>query len=273
MNTLLKLTVSTVVVAANVQADVVMPDFELNLEVRDIDQLKEIAKQDINVAFGVDAFTEHYRAHMWDIRNNYKHTPWEHEIVRYENLKYYNTVYKLILTELARCIFDIKGGMIEYTNNYNDILECKGSVPVEQYNQSNWNYVVFVNVLNRFKNGKINISETIKQTIAGIKERYKSQITEAMIGLIDAAGTDISTYFELLDLGKYITDLEENDVDDLGEIEDIIKKYRKRYDIQKNEQGWYRTTSRFGKNKIEYAQYAVGTRHDYHIRINYDKKI
>ena len=177
MSTLLKLAVSTVVVAANVQADVIMPDFELDLEARDIDQLKEIAKQDINVAFGVDAFTENYRAHMWDIRNNYKHTPWEHEIVRYESLKYYNTVYKLILTELARCIFDIKGGMIEYTDDYGKILKCKGGKPIEQYDQSNWNYVVFVNVLNRIihKNNyeADKIEDDINEVTSKLKTKYR----------------------------------------------------------------------------------------------------
>ena len=198
MNTLLKLTVSTVVVAANVQADVVMPDFELDLEVRDIDQLKKIAKKDVNVAFGVDAFTEHYRAHMWGVRNNYKHTPEENEIVRYESLKYYNTVYKLILTELARCIFDIKGGMVEYTNNYDDILKCKGSVPVEQYNQSNWNYVVFVNVLNARINGD-------KGSIEAIGDRIIKQFDLIYADLIKWAVYDIKQYFEALGLEKYVS--------------------------------------------------------------------
>ena len=177
MKALLRLAVSTVVVVANVYA-VEMADFELDLEARSVEQLQEIAKKDINVAFGVDAFTEHYRAHMWDIRNNYKNTPIENEIVRYESLKYYNTVYKLIPTEIARCIFGIKGGMVEYTDNYNDILECQGSVPVEQYNQSNWNYVVFVNVLNRYRNytkGHQNyhrMSTIITEVCEGLNKRY-----------------------------------------------------------------------------------------------------
>ncbi|MBQ9335239.1 MAG: hypothetical protein IJS10_01700 [Alphaproteobacteria bacterium] len=98
MKALLRLAVSPVVVAANayaVESVVEMADFELDLEYRDIKQLEAIAKTNIKVAFGVDAFTEHYRAHMWDIRNNYKRTPEKNEIVRYESLKYYNTVYKI----------------------------------------------------------------------------------------------------------------------------------------------------------------------------------
>ena len=201
MNTLLKLAVSAVVIVANVYA-VEMPDFELDLEHRNTKQLKEIAEKDINVAFGVDAFTEHYRAHMWDVRNNYKHTPMENDIVRYENLKYYNTVYKLIPTEIARCIFDIKDGMIEYTDNYDDILECKGSVPVEQYNQSNWNYVVLVNVLNRYRNytkghnKKHTISKIIKEVCEGLNKRYG----KGYASIIDDAANDIKVYLDTLRL-------------------------------------------------------------------------
>ncbi|MBQ9335420.1 MAG: hypothetical protein IJS10_02665 [Alphaproteobacteria bacterium] len=211
MKALLRLAVSTVVVATNVQADVVMAEFELDLEHRDIGQLEAISKQDINVAFGVDAFTEHYRAYMWDIRNNYENTPEENEIVRYESLKYYNTVYKLIPTEIARCIFGIKGGTIEYTDDYDEILECKGSVPVEQYNQSNWNYVVFVNVLNRYRNNKQKhknyhgITTIVKEVCKGLNKvygkKYESDINNAI--------NDIKDYWHILSLGEYAKKLED----------------------------------------------------------------
>ena len=178
MKTLLRLAVSTVVVAANVYA-VEMADFELDLEYRNIKQLEKIANANIKVAFGVDAFTEHYRAHMWNIRNNCEHTPEENEIVRYESLKYYNTVYKLIPTEIARCIFGIKGGMVEYTDDNDEILECKGGKPIEQYDQSNWNYVVFVNVLNAKMNGdgNGNKNETIDEIGGRIIKHFDTKYT------------------------------------------------------------------------------------------------
>ena len=226
MKALLRLAVSTVVVAANVYA-VEMAEFELDLEHRDIGQLEAISKQDINVAFGVDAFTEHYRAHMWDIRNNYKHTPWENEIVRYESLKYYNTVYKLILTELARCIFDIKGGMIEYTDNYDDILECKNGKKIAQYDQSNWNYVVFVNVLNRYRNytkghkNKHKKNTIIKEVCEGLNKRYGKGYAK----IIDDAANDIKVYLDTLRLDTLFT--LENRTNKIERYRDALKNVDK----------------------------------------------
>ena len=202
MKALLRLAVSTVVVAANVYA-VEMADFELDLEYRNIKQLEKIANANIKVAFGVDAFTEHYRAHMWNIRNNCEHTPEENEIVRYESLKYYNTVYKLIPTEIARCIFGIKGGMVEYTDDNDEILECKGGKPIEQYDQSNWNYVVFVNVLNRVIHKNNYDADKIEDDINKVKDNLKKTYKGAVdVGDIEDAARDIRTYFNVLNL-KY----------------------------------------------------------------------
>ena len=232
MKALLRLAVSTVVVAANVYA-VEMADFELDLEARNIKQLKKIAEKDINVAFGVDAFTEHYRAHMWDIRNNYKHTPMENEIVRYESLKYYNTVYKLILTELARCIFDIKGGMVEYTDEDDEILECKGGKPIEQYDQSNWNYVVFVNVLNRVIHKNNYDADKIEDDINKVKDNLKKTYKGAVdVGDIEDAARDIRTYFNVLNLNEYCyTARSAREL--YNELDKKVKKHKKDYP------GWY----------------------------------
>ena len=243
MKTLLRLAISTVVVVANVYA-VEMADFELDLEARSVEQLQEIAKKDINVAFGVDAFTEHYRAHMWDIRNNYKYTPEENEIVRYESLKYYNTVYKLIPTEIARCIFGIKGGMVEYTDNYNDILECQGGKPIELYDQSNWNYVVFVNVLNRYRNNETaKVKDVIKTIVAGIIDKYKTQLSAAKQNLIRLSGGDIEQYFEVLRLKKYISGIMARKSG--NRIEKDIEEYKQKLLINDREAGWYRSVYPF----------------------------
>ena len=232
MKALLRLAVSTVVVAANVYA-VEMADFELDLEYRNIKQLEKIANANIKVAFGVDAFTEHYRAHMWNIRNNCEHTPEENEIVRYESLKYYNTVYKLIPTEIARCIFGIKGGMVEYTDDNDEILECKGGKPIEQYDQSNWNYVVFVNVLNRVIHKNNYDADKIEDDINKVKDNLKKTYKGAVdVGDIEDAARDIRTYFNVLNLNEYCyTARSAREL--YNELDKKVKKHKKDYP------GWY----------------------------------
>ena len=268
MKALLRLAVSTVVVVANVQAEVIMPNFELDLEHRNIKQLKKIAEKDINVAFGVDAFTEHYRAHMWNIRNNYKHTPWENEIVRYESLKYYNTVYKLILTELARCIFDIKGGMVEYTDDDDEILECKGGKPIEQYDQSNWNYVVFVNVLNRVIHkadyDENKIEDDINEVKDNLKKTYKGAVD---VGNIEDAARDIRTYFNVLNLNEYCYTARSarelyNELDE--EVEDHKKDYPGWYSEQ--DVAWELLCNKFGIPRLSYAN----SHHFHELDIGYE---
>ena len=74
----------------------VMPNFEIDLEYRAVAQFNTIAKQDVNIATGVDAFTENYRAHIWKIRNYYAKKQFSEEdrsVVDYENLYFVTERY------------------------------------------------------------------------------------------------------------------------------------------------------------------------------------
>lgn len=206
----------------------VMPDFEIDLEYRDFGQFYAIYQEDKKIALGIDAFIENYRAHMWTIRNVYtikdQSTRKYNEVVDYENLRFYRTVYNLIPTELARATFGIKGGAVEYTNNSEDVLECvrDGCKSIEQYNRSHWNYILLVNLINTAVNsvGDVNfanfaedkdITPIINSVYDRVKNAYKNKDkwNSNCDSLLKLAKEDIKKYASILLFGKYLSQMKE----------------------------------------------------------------
>ena len=191
----------------------VMPNFEIDLEYRDFDQFSKIADNDANIANGVDAFTENYRAHMWKIRNYYaakdSFIKEGCKVVDYKNLYFYRTVYNLIPTELARAVFGIKGGAVEYTNNSADVLECIGDnyKPIGAYSRSNWNYILLVNLINTAMNSAekadINLLNSVYDRVKN-KYRNKGEWTKRCEQLLEKAKQDIKQYARILLFENYL---------------------------------------------------------------------
>ena len=87
---------------------------------------------------------QHYNSHMAKFRMNNKS-----ELVQWDNETYNESVYCVILNEIARCFFNITNDMVEYNRLNGRAIECVGT-DVSSYSRANWNYVFLVNLIDRF---------------------------------------------------------------------------------------------------------------------------
>ena len=157
-------------------------------------------------AKAVMIFQDSYREHL-DMQRA-KENP--SDLLRDDNYKYFLTLYGVIVNEIARMVFDIKleNDPVSYVNkDKDDIIECISNgeskfKTIEDYDPSNWNYLLLVNVLNQVKNSDIEINKEIIQCAAEkiLKEdKYKGYETR-----INNAVSDITTYFNQLELYSYL---------------------------------------------------------------------
>ena len=257
---------------------VTMQEFDIDLEYRDTEQLEKLATVNRGVAIGVDAFTEHYRAHMYDMRNNYALSKAEYKVVRYDELYYYRTVYNLIPTEIARAVFAIKGGAVEYTNNCNDVIECNGVVytNIADYNRSNWNYILFVNIVNTWLNSSEEIA--YKTIFKRVVNHYKAKEgwTEKCEELLKLSLEDMRKYRKVLSLDEYLSNMR------------YIRKTMQNIDVAKqecltlntnaywskedwfnrqNDVEWYTIVEKFGRASIRSS---FGN-YNYELKVSYNK--
>ncbi len=230
-------------VSSTVLFALVMHNFEIDLEYRDYNQFNNINDQYSHIPKAVDAFVEHYRAHMWRIRNSHtlreQFTEQDRELVDYKNLKYYRTIYSLIPTELARAVFSIKGGAVEYTDNGQDVLECVGDnyKSIDAYDRANWNYILLVNLINTAMNSadKWDSYDSRKDIhfVDGVVADVYSRVVKAYNkkakwnadcdNLLKIAKEDIKKYAGVLWFGKYLR-LLKNERDAAKNIKALAKR-------------------------------------------------
>ena len=120
---------------------------------------------------GVLIFRKYWAMHLMKLRNKKKS-----EILRWDNLRYAETILNIIPTELARAIFNINSSHFRYNILDDKILTYKGCNP-STYTQSNWNYIVLINVINRVINN--NVKEIIEARIADSIKEINAEIKTA----------------------------------------------------------------------------------------------
>ena len=146
------------------------------------------------------------------------------KILKWNSWKYTDTVYDVIISEIARCFLNINGGVVTYNKFDGNILECmQDNVFIEPKNftASNWNYLLLVNVINRSLYYKIDINEKAIDPIAEwiINARIDEQFNEndhvnrshydyrKYALALKKASYDIKTYMKELDLYSFLNDL------------------------------------------------------------------
>ena len=177
---------------------ITMPNFEVSLYKRDIEQLYDIAEQRVSTAFGVDAFTEYYRAHMWRMRNDTALTQQDAKMVNYKSVNFGPLAYIWVPSELARCIYNIDDGKLEYTNNYDDVLYYKDAKNLLDIPRFMFERIVLANIFNRIKNKPYTkIEDAANEVVKAITEtnatidKYAPAIQQIIRGRIQRASEKI----------------------------------------------------------------------------------
>ena len=205
-------------IASSYAKVVTMNGFEISLETNNIEMVNKVAEQDLQTAVGIFNLAEEYRAHIWGIVQ--KTNP---EIARTDNLKYFNSVFKVIITELAKAYFKIKGDAVDYTDNIFNVLSCVkiGYKKLQDYDDSNWNYFMLVNVINRAMNsGDTYVLGREFDTERLTTDAYQAIMNSSNMSVqnrdyrgykkeLDKARKDIKYYFETLELGKFRSNINE----------------------------------------------------------------
>ena len=164
--------------------------------------LKELEKKDFVRMIAVELFKDSLRTHYDLLRYSEK----KPKLLQSENWKYFLTLYDVIPNEIAKAMFSISinGDSVNYASkNASNIIECnsKGYKDISDYSPSNWNYLLLINVLNRVVNTETKIDEAlIYNTARDIDNKYKNKYVYAL----KKAEKDIKTYFDELDLYKYL---------------------------------------------------------------------
>ena len=171
--------------------------------------MEEITKKDPFLTVAIKVFQDSYRAHIDELRG--KENP--SDLLRADNYKYFLTLYDVIVTEMAKMVFNIEaiGDSVNYAKaNKDTIIECisgEGNTykSIDSYSESNWNYLLLINVLNQVKHSTQKIDEKLIQTTADMiaqQEKYSKYTTQ-----LNNAVYDIKKYFDELDLYEYLTEV------------------------------------------------------------------
>ena len=126
--------------------------------------------------------------------------------------KYFLTLNRVLPQEIAKAMFDIEieGDSVNYVNKQpNQIIECSSSnyKSIKEYDDSNWNYLLLVNVINRVMNSE-NLAWDTMQNVSFIKEtaeRMENHFGAEYEGKIRRARDDIEQYFQQLNLYRFLS--------------------------------------------------------------------
>ena len=137
------------------------------------------------------ALVESYKSHLYEIR----HSGNMPILADYTNDYYAESVYTTILTELAK--FTLRN---DHYSSCSDIISCGGDI--KNYTYANYNYLMFVNLLNRmmYSNDKY---ESILKNVG------KSFVATGFydLGKISKAENDIHEYIRQLRLDEFIENI------------------------------------------------------------------
>ena len=187
----------------------------------DVNDRKELTEKDPFVACGVNILQLSLRAHYDELLAKNKSN-----LLREDNCQYFLTTHKVIPEELAKMMFGIKikNDNVYYKNRSKDeIIKCNSQdiqlyKSIEAYSPSNWNYLLFINVLNQVKNGNATINESlIRETAKQIANTGKYNKYARNLG---KAANDIVEYFNELELYRYLEKMRKFDWNEaeLGEL-------------------------------------------------------
>jgi len=188
---------------------------DYSIMLTDDPKLDTMYKQDEYRAMASEILRQHYNAHLAKVRMKNKS-----ELVQWDNETYNESVYGVILNEIARCFFNINNDMVTYNQFNGRMIECVGTNPLK-YDSSNWNYVFLVNFIDRFMantitpisgaafNKLFNIAlEDTKETMLNAKTTNGYMCDYATYkDAIERAYSDIKEYCTQLQLSDYLIEL------------------------------------------------------------------
>lgn len=172
--------------------------------------MNNIAKDRLDTAIAGYVITEEFRAHMWRVVQN--KNP---ELAQADNFKYFKSVFEVIPTELVKIFAKVQErSEDEYYKEIDNVISVAKEgfenqyKSLESYTQSNWNYFMLRNALNRAVMQKSinNVDELVNKTYNTIMKKEYSQYKK----FLEKAKHDISIYFKELDLGDFIRHMKDN---------------------------------------------------------------
>ena len=221
--------VSSLYAAELLNKDLIAKNF--NVRIIGNSDLQELAKQDMSFALYEESYVLYNDPRFISLREKVNKsatlavTMFKYDFYAHLNKlpndpkslftkqKYNKVINEVIPTEIARALFDIKGGAVTYQDNVSDVLECNNiNLPIEQYTLANFNYLLFVNTLNR----AINSNDVIDSKII---TKTKNELLEAsrlgktkyqyhnFIDKFKKAESDIKGYFSDLKLYEYLSSI------------------------------------------------------------------
>ncbi|MBQ9335033.1 MAG: hypothetical protein IJS10_00610 [Alphaproteobacteria bacterium] len=147
---------------------------------------------------------EGYKQHLWEIRQNNK-SP----IVQFDNPYYAESVYTVIISEICKCSLGdelYKGGDKYGEVEIMDFKASDGYKAKAEYDRSNFNYLILINVLNAYKrqidNNRLQIIDD--EFVKNVAKKIDPTVPATRKSVFDDAINDILTYMHELDLYKYI---------------------------------------------------------------------
>ena len=147
----IKLLVTTFIAIATYNINAIeCEDFKVQLtEKQYFDKLDKLCYQKEFRDVGIRIFRKYWAMHLMELRNKKKS-----DILRWDNLRYAETILNVIPTELARAIFNVNSKQFQYNIMDDKILEIQGCTPAT-YNSSNWNYIVLINIIDKILNSEV----------------------------------------------------------------------------------------------------------------------
>ena len=187
--------------------------------------VSELIEKDLYLTIAVKVFQDSLRLHYDELRA--KENP--SDLLRTDNYKYFLTLYDVIPTEIAKMAFNIKvwNDSVNYVNK-KDIIECisewnNNYKSIKDYDQSNWNYLLLINVLNQIKYENEKIDNKLIYKVAD-KISKNSKYSQYSGELFNAAN-DIVKYFDELRLYDYLTSLKNFTTGDVvNKFKEIVLK-------------------------------------------------
>ena len=188
---------------------------EYSITLTDDLKLDKMYKQDEYRAMASEILRQHYNAHLAKVRMENKS-----ELAKWDNETYNESVYGVILNEIARCFFNINNDMVTYNKFDGRMIECIGTDPLK-YDAANWNYVFLINFIDRFMANTVEYISTnaFKKLFDQALEETKGAILNAKKedgymcdyatykDAIERAYSDIKEYCAQLQLSDYLIEL------------------------------------------------------------------
>ena len=170
--------------------------------------LEELKNKDFGCHVAVKLFKDSFRLHYDELRRMNVNS----NLLNDNTGKYFLTLNEVIPQEIAKAMFDIEieGDSVNYVNKqHNQIIECSSSnyKSIKEYDDSNWNYLLLVNVINRVMNSQ-NLAFDMQNNVPFIKEtaeRMEKYFGVEYEGKIRRAQNDIEQYFQQLNLYLFLS--------------------------------------------------------------------